>query len=270
LADIPGLTFNCWWRLRNALIRFKTTKINHDTNGKILDIADFSNSLKKGSKKIRKFFDIAREKNCSLEATTTFKTFVSLVGIAPSIREFLTDWTAAWSYNPLTNDLKKFIFNCRYNLLPLNNRLNAYLPNIDPRCTFCRIRDPETAIRDSFSHCFYNCPHTRKLLTEFFSAIGKNFNDDSNTKNMYWYGISNDDITSNNRTSTTLYNIVFDVVRYVIYKWRLKNTLPTYNEFISHTVYILENICKSNKKFHRKLSGIPSLASLVQALGIEI
>jgi hypothetical protein len=135
LVDIPGLTFNCWWRLRNALLRLKSTQINSDSNCKILDIAEFSNSLKKGSKKIRKFFDLAREKNCSLEATTTFKTFISLVGIAPSRREFLSDWTSTWRYNPLTNDLKKFIFNCRYNLLPLNNRLNAYLPNIDPRCT---------------------------------------------------------------------------------------------------------------------------------------
>jgi hypothetical protein len=198
---------------------------------------------------------------------TTFKSFVRLTGVAPSRDDFLSDWIATWKFNPLTNDIKKFIFNCRFNLLPLNNRLNSYINDIDPRCTFCRLRDANTTARDSFGHCFFSCPVTKNLLTEFFTSMSKPLTDNDDFKNFFWYGICDDDMYRTNKVMTTVYNIVFDITRYVIYKWRLRNIIPTYNEFINHVQFILHNLCNASKKFKNFLLNTPPLSFLVPALG---
>jgi hypothetical protein len=103
-------------------------------------ILEFSAKLKKGSKKIRKYFELVVENGLSVFDLQCFKTFSQLTKCTPTgYEKFVGDWISSWRFNPLPNDLKQFIYNSRFNSLPLNNRLHSYKPDVDPRCTFCRI-----------------------------------------------------------------------------------------------------------------------------------
>jgi hypothetical protein len=56
-ADIRGITVNSWMRIRNVILKFKSGNFIKQVAQKdtCLEIADFSNSLKKGSRKIQGF-----------------------------------------------------------------------------------------------------------------------------------------------------------------------------------------------------------------------
>ena len=62
-----------------------------------------------------------------------------------------------------------FLF--RNNQLPLNNRINAFDDTVDPRCTFCRIIDNNTASRDGLSHVFRTCIVTDRLIAQLITKL---------------------------------------------------------------------------------------------------
>jgi uncharacterized iron-regulated protein len=68
-AEIRGITVNSWMRIRNAILKFKSSNFIKQVAQKdtCLEIADFSNSLKKGSKKIRRFLVRDKEKSKKLK-----------------------------------------------------------------------------------------------------------------------------------------------------------------------------------------------------------
>ena len=72
-----------------------------------------------------------------------------------------------WNHSFLTNDLRNFLFLLCNDSLPLNNRLNAFDPEVQPSCNFCRIIDRETAPWDGFYHFFFSCPISNRLLREW-------------------------------------------------------------------------------------------------------
>jgi hypothetical protein len=163
--DGLNINLNTWLRLRNAML---FSKRNLSTNtGTLETVSDFSACLKKGSRKIRRFFDNFREKSCSVENLPSYKTFTTLTSCSPNGIN-IGDWISLWHFNPLPNDLKQFIFHCRFNSLPLNNRLHAYKPEVYLRCTFCRLADINTKENDNFAHCFFECVQISPLLLQFF------------------------------------------------------------------------------------------------------
>jgi hypothetical protein len=167
-AEIPELSINLWLGLRNAIMLFKNNNTIKQDN-KSENISEFALSLKRGSRKIRKYFDYAKNSKLILKDVNTVKSFFQIVSHVPIKFEYLGDWISCWNFNPLTNDLKKFVFNCRFNSLPLNNRLHSFLKDIDPRCTFCRLGDPNTTERDSFRHCFF-CAHLLETFSMDYSV----------------------------------------------------------------------------------------------------
>jgi hypothetical protein len=134
------------------------------------------NRWRKGGKKIRSYIE---RHDVDLKTTRAFETQVRLLGTDPDPETNLGSWTALWNISSLTNDFRMFIYNSRYNSLKLNNRLNAYLPEIDPGCTFCYITNNRPVERDSMLHCFLNCPTVRNFLYSFLGFIGRN--DDMDT-----------------------------------------------------------------------------------------
>jgi hypothetical protein len=129
------------------------------------------NRWRKGGKKIRSYIE---RQDVDLKTTRAFETQVRLLGSDPDPETNLGSWTALWNISSLTNDFRMFIYNSRYNSLKLNNRLNAYLPEIDPGCTFCYITNNRPVERDSMLHCFLNCPTVRNFLSSLLGIIGRN------------------------------------------------------------------------------------------------
>jgi hypothetical protein len=66
------------------------------------------------------------------------KNYVS-GGTIPDPEWDLGDLYSTRNLNSLPNDFPMFIFNKRNNCLPLNNRVNAYIAEMDSACTFCRM-----------------------------------------------------------------------------------------------------------------------------------
>ena len=94
-----------------------------------------------------------------------------------------------WYHSYLPNDFRNFLFLFRNNQLPLNNRINAFDDTVDPRCTFCRIIDNNTASRDGLSHVFRTCIVTDRLIAQLITKLEPIPDPNSiEFKHMYWYG----------------------------------------------------------------------------------
>jgi hypothetical protein len=241
------------------------SKRNLSTNTDTLEtVSDFSARLKKGSRKIQRFFDNFREKSCSVENLPNYKTFITLTSCSPNGIN-IEDWISLWHFNPLPNDLKQFIFHCRFNSLPLNNRLHAYKPEVDPRCTFCRLADINTKENDNFAHCFFECVQIRPLLSQFFSSIKTTFETTDKCRKLFWYGIiDKDNVTS---STTTTYIIIFNIFRYILFKYRTKHILPGFDDLLNQIKYMVSNICRVNKKFENNINSVSDLSIFSQARG---
>jgi hypothetical protein len=219
--------------------------------------------MKKGSRKIRLMIQKTENINFNLETANTVTTFCRLIDCPVPVSEFLKTWIGVWRTHYLPSDLKNFIYNCRFNSLPLNNRLNSYRPEIDARCTFCRIVNNDTVQRDGFNHCFLHCRTTFNILTNIVLTIGLNIDIDSVAfSNLYWFGIDTD-----KRETQLTWLIFFDVFRYVIYKSRLRKIVPNFGS-ISHDMnFTLRKLMLSNRKFRDHMLHSGNLANFTQAIG---
>jgi hypothetical protein len=258
-----GLPFNMatWMRLRNSLInaRHGIPVTNRKT---CITVHDLVIRWRKGGKKIRSYIE---RQEVDLKTTRAFETQVRLLGTDPDPETNLGSWTALWNISSLTNDFRMFIYNSRYNSLKLNNRLNAYLPEIDPGCTFCYITNNRPVERDSMLHCFLNCPTVRNFLYLFLGFIGRNDDiDTDNFRKLYWFG-KNASIKT--ITHQVAYNVIFDSFRYTIFRNRQRKVVGDIDNFVYNLVKHLYWICYTNKKL--KLAIINSVAGsiLAQALG---
>jgi hypothetical protein len=259
------LTLNMWLRLRNAIIKKRNLLKNCSKNEKSMDVAEFVGKIKKGSRRVRGVFERYHEKGLTLNSQPVFASFKYIINFTPTVDTYLKNWVVTWKINALSNDLKYFIFQCRFNSLPTNNRLHAYRLEIDPRCTFCRINDDKTDTWDSFCHLFYNCPVTISLLKEFFKKIDIPFNDDIYTRDIYWYGIYDKDDKC--ASTLTCFTITFDVFRYILYKFKARRIVPVFADLYDQIIFVLKCIGSANKKIMSAFSKNKNLSRLIQALG---
>jgi len=126
----------------------------------------------------------------SLSDSTSVNTFSRLVGLPTLENKHIRKYIGIWGNSYIQNELKDFIFKQRYNLLLLNNRLHAIYPEVDPTCTFCRIRRLNT--RDSFEHSFVSCDVAQNLLLSICNALQPPFLINSvEFRQIFWYGLQN-------------------------------------------------------------------------------
>jgi hypothetical protein len=229
-------------------------------------IFDFVYNWKKGGKKLRTIVNRVLERDIKLSETRCFLTFSGLIDLAPDPDYDLSAWLSAWNINSLTNNLRVFIFNYRFNSLPLNNRLNAYMPEINPLCTFCRATNNTPVPRDSLLHCFYNCPYAQLLISHLKGWLGIDRDIDQREFSLlYWYG------APQQQTATALnklaYILIFDIFRFVFFTNRVRKRLLPVNIFFEEFVYCLQNVCKFNKNFKIALTVTFRGTRLLRAMG---
>jgi hypothetical protein len=173
---------------------------------------------------------------------------------------------SSWDRSGLGNNLREFLFKFRNNYLALNNRVNAFDPDVDPRCTFCRIRDPQTATRESFKHIFYECPITANIISTvwglYFDPPGS---EDDKLLNV-WFGIRTDNATGTKTFNNTT-SFFWDAFRYVIYKYKLSRKIPNYVAVDKELCFLINTTIFSNLGIRASIVADPALARLVQALG---
>jgi Reverse transcriptase (RNA-dependent DNA polymerase) len=265
------LTPAAWMRLRNTLLGTKRRLMSTVGETDPLTIQCFFTRYKKGSMKFRSIMNKARNNATNLYNNRCFVTFKDLVsvdpGAAPEQVRWLEQWIGTWSCSFLTNDLRMFIFNCRFNSLPLNNRLNSYNPEIDPRCTFCRILNSESTQRDSFIHCFLLCPVTKKLLIKFLDNYGLNFlnADPESFRICYWFG--NFSPTVMTAGKNFLLTLIFDVFRYIVYRHRLRRHIPNQDSFLDEYRFTMKTIFSIRNKLAIEADSWQPLARFTRAIG---
>jgi hypothetical protein len=170
-----------------------------------------------------------------------------------------------WNVFSLTNDFRSFLYNSRFNCLPLNNRINAYKQEIDPACTFCLLSNNRPAPRDSVSHCFFYCDTTYTLLKDMLKLTNVVCSRDEFFQLLYWYGYKHD--TNFSLQHHLAYNLLFDAFRYVLFKNRLRKILPSTDQFLYEYLKFLHWMCKCSKKItmHFRITFLGT--RLLQAIG---
>jgi hypothetical protein len=254
-----------WMRLRNALLRGGRANGSPPTIG--VSIHSYCTRWRKGSKYMRKVIRRVKEINVNAFQSRCFITYTRLVGTTLDPDWDIGDWYSSWSINSLPNDFRMFMFNSRNNSLPLNNRVNAYIVEVDPSCTFCRMLGALPAPRDSFIHCFLECPYTNMLLNNFLAQIGMGDTDSASTdfRLLYWYGkIVNIPTTSLNKIFMI---IIFDSFRYILFKSRQRKRVLTFRMFMDELTFFVKFICRFSRTLKNAFQSGLSGTILARAIG---
>jgi hypothetical protein len=203
------------------------------------------------------------EKERDIRTARSFLTFTSLAGLVPDPDLDLGRWYAAWNCSSFTNDFRTFIFNTRNNFLPLNNRLNAYIEDVDPSCTYCRVSVNRPAPRDSMAHCFINCPEVREILIVFNSLIGiEDDIDSANFQSLYWYGTKDTNICKK-----IAHIFVYDSFRYIFFKKRLRRIRIEVDPFLMDLMHHIRWTSKFNTIINLSIRRTFANTRFLQALG---
>jgi hypothetical protein len=89
-------------------------------------------------------------------------------------------------------------------------------------CTFCLVRDPDTATRESYGHIFYGCTTATNIIDtiirDYFILPDINM---LNKRKFVWTGT-----LEGYENLQQILCIFWDLVRYSIYKYKLKKCVP--------------------------------------------
>jgi exonuclease III len=118
----------------------------------------------KGSRLYRSILDRKNLAGADPTNLTIVQSFADLTDTEVQSIDITKRCLGGWNHYATENLFREFVFKQRNNQLRTNNRLHAIDPNIDPRCSFCRIIDNDTNTRETFGHLFFTCPVTSALL----------------------------------------------------------------------------------------------------------
>ncbi len=136
----------------------------------------------------------------------------------------------------LNNDLREFIFLERNNFLRVGAIAIHIWNNIDERCTFCRILNPNTNNRETFNHLFGVCPITINLLRGLTRTVGLLYSKETEGFNfMYWHGIKN------GKFNLGLL-LIFEMFRHCIWSFKKRRLIPTQINFAQNFISNLSTI----------------------------
>ncbi len=219
-----------WLQLSLCLAHCLNSLKKANINVKSQPIAKFFDKYIKGSKIIRKI--MAPKPKTSTNDLQIIKTFSRLTECLPKSEIIVKNILGGWKNTRLSNDFREFLFLERNNALKLNGRLATFMGEVNPKCTFCKIANEETAPKESFRHLFLDCLHTQKLLNRLYVILEVDYN-----PQQYWYATKT--TTTGNVFDFSLY-IVFEGFRYIIWKYKLRRKIPNFKEVLRELTFMIE------------------------------
>jgi len=258
------ITAAIWFRLQSVAVAvWRKHKKNELGEQGSITIEDFFGRLKGGSKKIRKILEHKQWEETPVNDLRVVRYFAELTDTNIPMVADTQSCMGIWAFSSLDNQIREFMFKLRNNQLMLNNRRNAFDVLHDPRCTFCKIRDPDTEVRDSFAHVFFDCVTTKRLLEHFLTNVGPV--PGLNTvefRQLYWYGIFEQNLVFN---ATNLF--VFDIFRYLIWKNKTRRKIPNPVQLMKELKFIVFITCEKNSSLRAKIQTNNLMANLLPAMG---
>jgi hypothetical protein len=220
------------------------------TDDECIDILEFLSRFKKGSKPFRKILDYYDEILMSGRQNRRINTFFNLINIPKPDKLFIAHLLKEWSMNFYPTQLRDFIFKFRFNILGLNTRVAHFNQNVNRACTFCAgTPDPRPApVRlpvlpdESFSHLFFDCPITNRVLRSFNNEFLNNL-DDQNLKKFVFTGI-----LPNSQTPNRFLMTIATSINYYTWQCKLQKKSPSIEGLKNDLFYGVENILRSNRQ----------------------
>jgi hypothetical protein len=189
-------------------------------------------------------------------------TFHQLARVPVPVRDVLVPSISLWNLSCFSNGFREFSFKLRNNYLNLNNRRAAYDNNANPLCTFCRIRDPDGAPRESFNHAFLACPSVSRLvdfMSEYFDIAILN---PQEFLSFYWHGH-----IEGHENLQLVFLSFWEIVRYNIYRYKTRNTIPNTFMIMNNSFFDIKTSIFSVSVFRQQINDSPVLARWIPALG---
>jgi exonuclease III len=251
-----------WLVLAGSVRNWSALKHNKNFD-QTFNLNRFISGIKKGSRKIRELYTEVRNIDVNPRELNVVMTYCRLIDCPVPSAESVGNCLKIWNLNFLPAEIRTFVFNCRFNCLPLNNRLNAYMPDIDARCTFCKILNKTTVQRDGYKHLFFSCDVTRRLLKSVIFNIDLDIDIDSDEfKNLYWFGINDGP-----NFSPKVWIVFWDLCRYSIYRYKLKKNIPNDAGFLKELCLHLGKTFLAKKNFKKAFDAQRELAWFSRAIG---
>ncbi len=262
LIGVP-LTPLLWMRMQLSLTNLSRDLFNPQLSWPTLPttLDGFHDTVKKGSKKFSKIIQFRSASTYMIAESTSVVTFCNLINTAIPSAVTLCTTNGGWAFTFLQNDFREFIYLERNNFLKTGNRVFNYAANIDDRCTFCRIINPQTVARETFFHLFSNCPTTRLLLRGMTRLGGLLYLPDENLFNeKYWFGL-----IEGKPTESLI--LIYEIFRYLIWKFKLRRLVPTQTYFFENFVSCLRHIRSLRPGFFDTFLVHFNRDTILQALG---
>jgi hypothetical protein len=232
----------------------------HKVGGAENSLSDFFKSFKKGSKKFRiilsgtvseQLFTTGQQVNSFLQTIEEERPAI------PRIKALCSNWNLSF----LPSSIREFNFKYYNNILGLNSRVAHFNMGINAGCTFCTINNDRPVPKETIPHLFYFCPTTSKIIDAFYLkyVIGI----ENSRKNFFLAEIFNSERINN------VLNIVWDVFRYIIWQFKLRQQVPTYGFFDAEIQYQFAIINSSSRRFYDALIDCPFLQTHRQGDGLS-
>jgi hypothetical protein len=145
-----------------------------------------------------------------------------------------------WSKTYFSSEIKTFLFKFHHNILGINSRVHHINPDRDPACFFCVKTKNCPSERETFSHFFWFCPVTFKLIKNFESE----FLTCELTDLQFFTG------TDENGIFSEALLIVCNIFRYSLWSFKLKHRIPSWPALRSELLYNLNIITGGNNKLN--------------------
>jgi hypothetical protein len=206
-----------------------------------ISISDFFKSFKKVSKKFR----IIMGGTVSEQTVSTgsqVRTFLRTIEDECPVFVRLKALYSNWNVSFLNSSIREFIFKYYNNILGLNSRVAHFNAEINAGCTFCNIANNRPIPKETTLHLFYFCPTIYRIISTFYD----------NYVIRIVNNISNYFLSDNEQINNVL-NIVWDVFRYVVWQFKLKQQAPVYSIFDEEMQYQFTIINSASPSFRDAL-----------------
>jgi hypothetical protein len=260
-----ALTAASWMRLQTVMLssrqRYKKPTVQNDS--KMTSVITFFNSFRKGSKNVRLILDKVEYRNFRIDTLRSITTFAGLINLPAPVGLKLETCIKSWNMSCLNSALKVFIFKFRNNTLPLSNRVANFDRDVDPNCSFCRMRDPDSEARESLAHCFFDCESVHDIIFRLSHTLF-DIRDPELVRTGFWYGIYSVD---EGAITQSINLAVWDAIRYNICKFKKANVLPNFNTVFKHSILLLKTTLMQNKGLVSFIREKDRYTRLLEAMG---